>query len=29
MMLEELERRNFAQTTTRSYVRTMEDFALL
>ena len=27
MMLEELERRNFAQTTTRSYVRTMEDFA--
>jgi integrase/recombinase XerD len=27
MMLEELERRNFAQTTTHSYVRTIEDFA--
>jgi ornithine cyclodeaminase/alanine dehydrogenase-like protein (mu-crystallin family) len=28
MMLEELERRNYAQTTTRSYIRTIEDFAL-
>ena len=27
MMLEELERRNFAQTTISSYVRTIEDFA--
>ena len=27
MMLEELERRNFAQTTTHSYIRTIEDFA--
>ncbi len=27
MMLEELERRNYAQTTTRSYIHTIEDFA--
>src|SRR5262245_15350004 len=27
MMLEELERRNFAQTTISSYIRTIEDFA--
>jgi hypothetical protein len=27
MMLEELERRNYLQKTTRSYIRTMEDFA--
>jgi site-specific recombinase XerD len=27
MMLEELERRNFAQTTTHSYIHTIEDFA--
>ena len=27
MMLEELERRNYAQTTTSSYVQTIEDFA--
>lgn len=27
MMLEELERRNYAQTTTRLYLRTIEDFA--
>ncbi len=27
MMLEELERRNFAQSTTHSYIRTIEDFA--
>ena len=27
MMLEELERRNYAQTTIRSYIRTIEDFA--
>ena len=26
-MLEELERRNFSQSTTRSYIRTVEDFA--
>lgn len=28
MMLEELERRNYTQSTTRAYLRTMEDFAL-
>jgi len=27
MMLEELERRNYAETTTRHYLRTVEDFA--
>ena len=27
MMLEELERRNFSQSTTRTYIRTVEDFA--
>src|SRR5260370_38864450 len=27
MMLEELERRNYAQTTTRLYIQTIEDFA--
>ena len=27
MMLEELQRRNYAQHTTRSYIRTVEDFA--
>ena len=27
MMLEELERRNYAQTTISSYIRTIEDFA--
>jgi integrase/recombinase XerD len=27
MMLEELERRNYAQTTTRQYIQTIEDFA--
>jgi len=27
MMLEELERRNFAQTTTHGYIHTIEDFA--
>jgi site-specific recombinase XerD len=27
MMLEELERRNYSQSTTRTYLRTMEDFA--
>jgi len=27
MMLEELERRNYAQTTTRLYLQTIEDFA--
>ena len=27
MMLEELERRNYAQTTIHGYIRTMEDFA--
>ena len=27
MMLEELERRNYAQTTTRAYLQTIEDFA--
>src|SRR5690242_18731137 len=27
MMLEELERRDYAQTTTSSYIRTIEDFA--
>jgi len=27
MMLEELERRNYAQTTTHSYIQTIEDFA--
>jgi integrase/recombinase XerD len=27
MMLEELERRNYAQTTTRVYLQTVEDFA--
>jgi integrase/recombinase XerD len=27
MMLEELQRRNYAQNTTRSYIRTVEDFA--
>ena len=27
MMLEELERRNYAQTTTRRYLQTIEDFA--
>jgi hypothetical protein len=26
-MLEELQRRNYAQHTTRSYIRTVEDFA--
>jgi len=26
-MLEELERRNFSQSTTRTYIRTVEDFA--
>jgi hypothetical protein len=28
MMLEELQRRNYSQHTTRSYIRTVEDFAL-
>src|ERR1700751_4329258 len=27
MMLEELQRRNYSQSTTRSYIRTVEDFA--
>src|SRR6266403_4518517 len=27
MMLEELQRRNYAETTTRHYIRTVEDFA--
>src|SRR5215470_9051981 len=27
MMLDELQRRNYAQNTTRSYIRTVEDFA--
>ena len=27
MMLEELQRRNYSQHTTRSYIRTVEDFA--
>ena len=27
MMLEELERRNYTQSTTRAYLRTIEDFA--
>jgi hypothetical protein len=27
MMLEELERRNYSQHTTRHYIRTVEDFA--
>jgi hypothetical protein len=27
MMLEELQRRNYAQHTTRSYIRTVEDFS--
>jgi hypothetical protein len=27
MMLEELERRNYAQTTINSYIQTIEDFA--
>ena len=27
MMLEELERRNYAQTTIHAYIRTIEDFA--
>jgi len=27
MMLEELERRNYAQTTIHGYIQTMEDFA--
>ena len=27
MMLEELQRRNYAETTMRSYIRTVEDFA--
>ena len=27
MMLEELERRNYSESTTRSYVRTVSDFA--
>ena len=27
MMLEELERRNYSQSTIRTYLRTMEDFA--
>ena len=27
MMLEELDRLNFSQSTTRSYIRTVEDFA--
>ncbi len=27
IMLEELQRRNYAQHTTRSYIRTVEDFA--
>ncbi len=27
MMLEELERRNYSETTTRYYLRTVEDFA--
>jgi hypothetical protein len=27
MMLEELERRNYAQTTIRLYIQTVEDFA--
>jgi len=29
MMLEELERRNYAQTTTRLYIQTIEDFAVI
>jgi integrase/recombinase XerD len=28
MMLEELQRRNYAQHTTRSYIRTVEEFSL-
>ena len=28
MMLEELERRNYSASTTRCYIRTVEDFAL-
>ena len=28
MMLEELERRNYSEATTRCYIRTVEDFAL-
>jgi hypothetical protein len=28
MMLEELQRRNYAQNTIRHYIRTVEDFAL-
>jgi hypothetical protein len=28
MMLEELQRRNYSQHTTRYYIRTVEDFAL-
>jgi len=28
MMLEELQRRNYTQSTTRYYIRTVEDFAL-
>ena len=27
MMLEELQRRNYSENTTRSYIRTVEDFA--
>jgi hypothetical protein len=27
MMLEELQRRNYAETTIRSYIRTVEDFS--
>jgi len=27
MMLEELQRRNYAETTTRHYIQTLEDFA--
>jgi len=28
MMLEELQRRNYSENTTRCYIRTVEDFAL-